>query len=154
MLVVELLPAPEPVLEVRVAPHVPVTLALVDHHRSVVRTGPGAGAVDRATVSERPETVGMLRYLFHSLWEEAEPWTAVGELPEDEHLRNVLTMLAQGCTDEQIAARLNVSKRTVSRSVARIMRELNARSRFEAGALAARLGWFRGGRRVGSAARP
>ncbi|CAL9304995.1 response regulator transcription factor [Streptomyces sp. SudanB52_2052] len=61
---------------------------------------------------------------------------------EKGHAQEVLRMLANGSTDEQIAHRLVVSKRTVSRTVARLLDEMNARSRFEAGAIAARRGYL------------
>ncbi|TVL91493.1 helix-turn-helix transcriptional regulator [Streptomyces sp. SAJ15] len=132
-------------IQVRTAAEVPVTMALVDDATSAVVAEPGRGAPrgeDSVSVSRCPDTVSMLHYLFLGLWEGSTPLAVESWSPDDDQSLDVLRMLARGLTDEQIAHRLDVSKRTVSRTVAKLMRELNARSRFEAGALATRLGWF------------
>ncbi|MFC3495800.1 helix-turn-helix transcriptional regulator [Glycomyces rhizosphaerae] len=54
----------------------------------------------------------------------------------------VLRLLASGAKDEAIARSLGVSVRTVTRIVAELTSELGATSRFQAGVLAARLGWL------------
>lgn len=56
--------------------------------------------------------------------------------------RELLVLLMAGCTDETAAARLEVSVRTIRRTVADIMSRLGARSRFQAGAKAAGRGWL------------
>ncbi|NKI43168.1 helix-turn-helix transcriptional regulator [Streptomyces physcomitrii] len=133
-------------IQVRTAPQVPVTMALVDDSTSAVFVDQGEDAAhgtQTVSFSRCPDTVDVLHYLFLGLWEEAAPLVVENWAPpEDDQSQEVLRMLARGLTDEQIAHRLDVSKRTVSRTVAKLMRELNARSRFEAGAQASRLGWF------------
>ncbi|MFB7501976.1 helix-turn-helix transcriptional regulator [Streptomyces broussonetiae] len=131
-------------IRIRAVARTPVTFALLDHQTSVVGQDEGLdGGLDGSvTTSDCSETTGMLRYVFHGLWEEGTPLTAGGHAPDDEQFQDVLRLLASGYTDEQIAASLDVSKRTVSRTVSRLMQELNAQSRFEAGALAARRGWL------------
>jgi DNA-binding CsgD family transcriptional regulator len=47
--------------------------------------------------------------------------------------RNVVRLLALGLSDDQIARKLGVSRRTVQRAIARLMDRLGATSRFEAG---------------------
>ncbi|UQA90596.1 helix-turn-helix transcriptional regulator [Streptomyces halobius] len=54
--------------------------------------------------------------------------------------RGILELLRDGNTDETAARKMNVSLRTYRRHVAEIMRELDATSRFEAGARAVELG--------------
>jgi DNA-binding CsgD family transcriptional regulator len=54
----------------------------------------------------------------------------------------VLRLLASGTKDEAIARSLGVSVRTVTRIVAELTGQLGATSRFQAGVLAARLGWL------------
>jgi len=54
--------------------------------------------------------------------------------------REVLTLLAHGLTNRQLAARLIVSEHTVHRHVTNILRKLDAPSRAAAAALAARHG--------------
>ncbi|MFS8103301.1 helix-turn-helix transcriptional regulator [Lentzea alba] len=63
----------------------------------------------------------------------------VPEFPEE--WKALLRLLKEGCTDEQAARRLGVSTRTVGRITAELMAQLGARSRFEAGVLAALKGW-------------
>ncbi|WP_322779451.1 response regulator transcription factor, partial [Frankia sp. Cas4] len=53
----------------------------------------------------------------------------------------VLRLLAAGMTDEAIARKIGVSTRTIRRQTSEIMDQLDAGSRFQAGILAARLGW-------------
>ncbi|WP_020629949.1 LuxR C-terminal-related transcriptional regulator [Amycolatopsis alba] len=54
----------------------------------------------------------------------------------------LLKLLAAGCTDAAAAGRLHISHRTARRMMAALMERLGARSRFEAGVKAARLGWL------------
>ncbi|MFE0464551.1 LuxR C-terminal-related transcriptional regulator [Kitasatospora sp. NPDC058965] len=56
--------------------------------------------------------------------------------------QELLTLLAQGLTDEAVAKRLEVSVRTERRMVAAVMRRLEAVGRFQAGAEAARRLWI------------
>ena len=54
--------------------------------------------------------------------------------------RDVLSLLASGQTDKEIASALAISNRTVSNHVARILGKLGARSRAEAAVRAVRHG--------------
>ncbi|MGI5418904.1 LuxR C-terminal-related transcriptional regulator [Actinomadura luteofluorescens] len=54
--------------------------------------------------------------------------------------RHLLTLLAAGLKDEAVARHTGMGARTVSRHVARLLRTLNARTRFQAGVHAARRG--------------
>ncbi|MFL6129412.1 MAG: LuxR C-terminal-related transcriptional regulator [Mycobacteriales bacterium] len=78
------------------------------------------------------------------LWEHgAEVRAGAAVLPEPSPLpRNalVLRLLADGLTDDAVARRIGVSVRTVRNDVASVMVSLGARSRFQAGVRAARLG--------------
>jgi len=51
-------------------------------------------------------------------------------------------MLENGFTDEGISRKMDVSIRTVRRTMADLMKRLNAQSRFQAGAEAVRRGWI------------
>jgi DNA-binding NarL/FixJ family response regulator len=95
--------------------------------------------------------VAALAYYFENLWHQASPLDAVGDANRDiaqepslpftsaEHL--TLQMLAEGTTDEAIARKLDISVRTVRRTVVKLIQVLGARSRFEAAVLAAKRGW-------------
>ena len=56
--------------------------------------------------------------------------------------RLILTLLAAGVPDATVARRVGVSQRTFDRRVRSVMDRLNARTRFQAGVLAARRGWL------------
>ncbi|WP_326596913.1 helix-turn-helix transcriptional regulator [Streptomyces sp. NBC_01803] len=56
--------------------------------------------------------------------------------------REVLLQMASGRTNEEIAQRLGVSQRSVSRIVAGLMTRLGATNRFQAGTRAAASGWL------------
>jgi DNA-binding NarL/FixJ family response regulator len=56
--------------------------------------------------------------------------------------RLLLSQLAGGAKDEQIARALGLSVRTVRRRVAELLVELGADSRFQAGVEAVRRGWI------------
>ena len=46
--------------------------------------------------------------------------------------KEILTLLAKGLTDKEIALKLNISKRTVNTHVSNILNGLNARNRVHA----------------------
>ena len=56
--------------------------------------------------------------------------------------REVLDLLAAGLTDKETAARLNLSPRTVEMHVARLLENLNCRTRAEAVRKASERGWL------------
>lgn len=82
--------------------------------------------------------------LADQLWEQGtEVRASTAALPDPSPLpRNavVLRLLADGLTDDAVARRIGVSVRTVRNDVASVMLSLGARSRFQAGVRAARLG--------------
>lgn len=87
-----------------------------------------------------PATVDLLRDMLTSQWMAATPYeadvTVSGELANGLH-RSILEHLVLGHTDETVAARLGMSVRTCRRHIATVFAQLGARSRFQAGALAA-----------------
>ncbi|MFJ9890367.1 LuxR C-terminal-related transcriptional regulator [Streptomyces sp. NPDC091287] len=111
---------------------------------------------DRTTAvlvaAERPEALVLrdaafshgLTGLFESCWESALPVPGPASVdragPFEARHRAVLRLLACGVKDEAMARRLGISRRTLTRVIAEIMRELGVENRFEAGARAARLG--------------
>lgn len=64
-----------------------------------------------------------------------------GSEPSEEELE-ILRLLSEGHTDDAVANRLGLSKRTYSRRLDLLWSKLGARSRFEAGALASQRGWL------------
>jgi DNA-binding NarL/FixJ family response regulator len=94
---------------------------------------------------ENPGTLALIIALFESVWQSAQPF---GTRPEREpeqlsaHQAEVLRLMAQGLTDDAIAHHLGVSTRTVRRTVSGLLTQLDARSRFQAGVQAVRLGYL------------
>jgi DNA-binding CsgD family transcriptional regulator len=128
---------------VRTVPEVPADGLVIDGTAALVPTGrPGTAGV---AVFRLPSVVTTVWELFERIWPGAVPFLAT-DLPETAELtlrqREVLTLLWEGHTDESAAARLQVSVRTIRRTVSDIMNRLGARSRFQAGAKAADRGWL------------
>ncbi|GAB2694182.1 helix-turn-helix transcriptional regulator [Thalassiella azotivora] len=136
---------------VRVHPRPPLQCVLVDDACAVLPCDPASVRVGAWVVRDN----GLLhpvRLLLADLWAAGVPV----ELPTDEpaaggedaadgaRVREVFRLLAQGLKDDSVARRLDTSVRTVRRLVAEGMRVLGADSRFEAGVLAQRRGWFDG----------
>ncbi|GAA4223972.1 hypothetical protein GCM10022254_02420 [Actinomadura meridiana] len=127
----------------RVMENPPAKLVIVDDEMALM---PLQGDEPGITAIIRPSTLlDILISVFNSCWEEATPlypdqesaavWPRLSDA--DRHL---LTLLATGLKDEAVARHTGMGARTVSRHVARLLRTLNARTRFQAGVHAARRG--------------
>lgn len=130
----------------RVTDRIAERMIILDEKVAVVPIDPG-NSRRGALVVRHPVLVSGLLDLFQRTWDAAEelpfrPGTGpatTGPSPQDLRL---LTLLASGGTDESIAREFDISVRHLRRRIARLMIELAARSRFEAGAEAARRGWL------------
>ncbi|MGI5499971.1 helix-turn-helix domain-containing protein [Lentzea sp. CA-135723] len=85
--------------------------------------------------------------MFEGEWAQAAPLDVaapdVGDgAHPDEETRALLTMMKAGLTDTAIARANGWSTRTTYRRLQRLMNELGASSRFQAGSLAERRGWL------------
>ncbi|MFC1231492.1 MULTISPECIES: helix-turn-helix domain-containing protein [Streptomyces] len=129
--------------ETRTVPSLPMRMILCD--RSV--------AVVPVDVDESHQGAFVIRYqsiicalgeLFEYVWNRADslgaPSAPSSDGPSDRDLA-LLAMLGDGLTDEGISRKMGVSIRTVRRTMADLMRRLNAQSRFQAGTEAVRRGW-------------
>jgi DNA-binding CsgD family transcriptional regulator len=115
--------------EVRTLPVVPAEATVVDAALALLPDGDPAGL----TLMRLPGVVTTAVALFEQLWASAAPLAR----PLGPRERELLSLLAAGCTDESAAARLGISVRTVRRMMSTIMAGLGARSRFQAGLRAA-----------------
>ncbi|MGK8504465.1 LuxR C-terminal-related transcriptional regulator [Nocardia asiatica] len=88
-------------------------------------------------------TLELLIKTFDVLWAMAAP-ISVNPAAEalDERDRAILTLMGLGATDDTIARRLGMSRRTVVRRTARLLERLGASTRFQAGVQATRRGWL------------
>lgn len=100
----------------------------VSRDRSVAAPVPW-GAIDEAevVVLRGSPIVGAFAELFEHRWALARPWSS----SDDRDV--VLDLLAEGCSDDEVADRLGISVRTVRRRVAEAMRAHGASTRFELG---------------------
>ncbi|MBW6432473.1 helix-turn-helix transcriptional regulator [Actinoplanes hulinensis] len=129
--------------EVRTAPLLPPRMLIFDRAIAIVPIDPGHTAQGVLQLSGLG-VVASLVTLYEQVWRTAVPLGAVardsdGITPIQ---RELLQLLAQGHTDSSAATRLGLSERTCRRAMAELMERLGARSRFEAGLLAAREGWI------------
>ncbi|GAA3304550.1 helix-turn-helix transcriptional regulator [Dactylosporangium vinaceum] len=130
--------------EVRAAPLLPPRMLVFDRATAIVPIDP-ANTRDGVLRLTGRGVVTSLVALFEQVWTSAVPLGASrardreGATPQE---RELLKLLGHGHTDESAAKRLGVSERTCRRMMADMMERLGARSRFEAGLLAARAGWL------------
>ncbi|WP_234320184.1 helix-turn-helix domain-containing protein [Streptomyces sp. SBT349] len=122
----------------------PSRLQIYDRVCAVLPLNPGDTASGAALVRD-PTVVGFLCQLFDHCWDEGVEFTEVEveRGPEPSGLeREALLMLAAGRSNEEIADRLGLAQRSVSRLVAQLMARLDATNRFQAGVQAASRGWL------------
>ncbi len=123
--------------QVRTAAILPLRMVIVDRCIAIVPMDT-LGDVEHGAMEVTAEgVVTLLLALFEDTWQQA---TEIGSEPPRDRLtglsevdRQLLDLLADGLTDEAAAKRLGLSVRTVRRTMARLMRQLDATSRFEAG---------------------
>jgi DNA-binding CsgD family transcriptional regulator len=132
-------------VEVRLAEQVPFDLLLFDGTAAVMPSRPGSPG-DPMLVLHGSELMGTYVAIYEDVWSRSAPFSGAAGGERDEHVvvssrqRDVLRLLAEGLTDDQIGTRLGISARTVRRIAADVMEEIGAASRFQAGVLAAGLG--------------
>ncbi|GAA2244993.1 hypothetical protein GCM10010232_35030 [Streptomyces amakusaensis] len=114
---------------------------VVDSRAAVLWTDrPGGGR--QASLISDAASAGALSSLFATGWLTAAPAKPGAEAgrARSETGRRILESLRDGRTDEAAARELAIPLRTYRRYVAEIMREIDASSRFQAGARAVQLG--------------
>lgn len=135
--------------EARVLPHLPIKLHIYDRRMAMLPLTTDTHAHQSRAIVHRSGLLDALLALFDAYWERAHPITGpVESQPGSPRPQlstqeaTVLTMLAAGMKDQAVARQLNVSRRTAARRTERILDLLDASSRFQAGAQAARRGWI------------
>ncbi|GAA1344255.1 helix-turn-helix transcriptional regulator [Saccharothrix algeriensis] len=127
-----------PEVELRVANCSREEIIIVDGNAAIVH---GAQPDhDYAIILHQPAIANALQTLMNSIWDTAIPAPRGRDGVDEAPTAKVLGCLASGQTDESAARELGVSVRTYRRYVARIMQDIGATSRFQAGVLAGRLG--------------
>jgi len=120
----------------RILRDVPLKLVVVDRRTGLLQTGPEVVV----ELGQSALLEALLR-LFELLWQQASPLSpdaSEGPLSCDD--RQLLALAAAGLTDQAIARRLGVAQRTVERRMQRILKALDATTRFQAGLRAGQRG--------------
>jgi sugar-specific transcriptional regulator TrmB/DNA-binding CsgD family transcriptional regulator len=125
--------------EARTCEDVPIKLAIADRSAAILPfTGEHSAMVDSALVVYASTLLDALIRLFDLLWRTASP--VLPSAPSAQPDEQLLALLAAGLKDEAIARQLGVSLRTVHRRTSRLLEDVGARTRFQAGLRAAQLG--------------
>ncbi|WP_436761805.1 LuxR C-terminal-related transcriptional regulator [Streptosporangium sp. V21-05] len=131
---------------IRTLASAPLSALITDRRTALlslrIPQGEAAGPIVLVT---RPGHVSTLLSVFDHLWDTA----SVTPSPEGaspggmSRSRAVLDLLAEGLTDNAVAARLGIAERTVRREVNGLMQSAGATSRFQLALRAQELGWLR-----------
>lgn len=135
---------------IQVGDGLPFSGLVVDDKVALVDLSRHDSRADGSFVVRRRAPVRAVAALFDVAYELSTPMTptlarvsgASDDAPLAPRDRRVLSLLATGATDQQIARGIGVSTRTVERRVASLMQTLSASTRFQAGVQAARRGWI------------
>jgi len=130
--------------EVRTTDELVERLIIFDRETAFLPERPQSGRVRGAAIVREPAIVGFLCGVFEHTWNSAVPFLRDGlpgyQTVSEDLKQAIVRMLARGEKDDVIARRLGVSVRTCRRHIAKIMQDLDATGRFQAGVIAARLG--------------
>ncbi|WP_405445433.1 hypothetical protein [Streptomyces erythrochromogenes] len=139
-------------LQARIGQRLPTSLVLVDRRTCLLPT-PSTPPTPDTPLSDDGGADGaalvfgdsLLHHaalpLFESLWARATP-VGSPDGPLSAEQRELLGLLASGLKDETIARRLGVHVHTARRRITRMLEELDADTRFQAGVQAAIRGWL------------
>src|SRR5215472_3750654 len=134
--------------QARVTADLPVKMFLADDAIGLItlERPDRADSADSALVIHSSSLLDTLSALFEAIWATAVPIRFgdedTGAAGADDDQRMLLGLLAVGLTDEAIGRQLGWHPRTVQRHVRRLMTELGAQTRFQAGLQAVRRGWL------------
>ena len=136
--------------ESRVVHELPMRLIIVD--REVGLTPVRTDVWDQWLVVSASPLLDALISVFDTAWArsravmtaQSDDETSTPSMPATVPVatKQVIVLMAAGLRDKTIGDRLGMNVRTVERHVTRAMELLGARTRFEAGILATRLGWL------------
>ncbi|TDP92839.1 helix-turn-helix domain-containing protein [Labedaea rhizosphaerae] len=129
----------------RVRPRLPIKMVMADEAVAVIPISTSPHVIDAAYIIHASALLDALVTLFEAEWDRAVPISEALTEPApdvDPETTTLLTLLAAGQTDAGIGRALGWSPRTTQRRVQRLMTELNATTRFQAGMNAKARGWL------------
>jgi DNA-binding CsgD family transcriptional regulator len=129
--------------DARVLADHPVKLLIGDDRIGVLIPEPERVGAEGSLVVHASGLLAAFAGLFETLWTLGVPVSAARPAVQlSEKDRVIITLMAAGLTDEAIARRLSLSRRTVVRRIAVLLDRLGATTRFQAGVQAANRGWL------------
>ncbi|SFR28357.1 Homeodomain-like domain-containing protein [Lentzea waywayandensis] len=129
--------------EARVVAVAPTKMILADSHLGLIPLYSTETTLESAVIVHRSALLDSLGALFAKLWADAVPLSLPGQPASSEVSiadARLLALLATGLPDRSIAKQLGLSYRTYQRRLHRLMDELGAQTRFQAGLRAAARG--------------
>ncbi|MEU9317303.1 LuxR family transcriptional regulator [Streptomyces sp. NPDC048295] len=129
-------------VQIRLAADLPTKLITVDRQVTLLPPTDGADPTAAALVISDALLSNAVVPLFEELWNRSMPIGPGGSDAPGHERSELLTLLASGLKDEAIARRLGVHVHTARRRISRLLLELNAETRFQAGVQALRRGWL------------
>ena len=127
--------------DARVLANLPVKLMIGDDRTALLVPEPDRVGVDDSLVVHAGGLLNAFAGLFETLWTLGVPVSG-DRGPLSEQDRRIVSLMAAGVTDDAIARRLSLSRRTVSRRIGELLDRLGATTRFQAGVQAAHRGWL------------
>jgi DNA-binding CsgD family transcriptional regulator len=129
--------------DARVLADHPVKLLIGDDRMALLVPEPERAGVEGSLVVHASGLLNAFAGIFETLWTLGVPVSAAEPAVQlSERDRAVITLMAAGLTDEAIARRLRLSRRTVVRRITALLDRLGATTRFQAGVQAANRGWL------------
>lgn len=129
--------------DARVLADLPVKLLIGDDQTALLVPEPERVGSEGSLVVHASSLLNAFIGLFETLWTLGVPVTAAEPAVRlSEKDRTIITLMAAGLTDEAIARRLQLSRRTVVRRIAVLLDRLGATTRFQVGVQAAHRGWL------------
>jgi DNA-binding CsgD family transcriptional regulator len=129
--------------DARVLADHPVKLLIGDDRTALLIPEPERVGAEGSLVVHASGLLAAFSGLFDTLWTLGVPVSAAAPAVQlSEKDRTIITLMAAGLTDEAIARRLGLSRRTVVRRIAVLLDRLGATTRFQAGVQAAHRGWL------------
>jgi DNA-binding CsgD family transcriptional regulator len=128
--------------QARAVDNVPIKLLIADRSRALIPLDrPGVAGVVHFRSSV---VIDSLVTLFEAVWERAQPYPpqSVGSDTLTPFERHIAGLLCTGMKDDDLAAMVHVSVRTVRRHIASIMDKLGVSTRFAAGVQIVKRGWI------------
>lgn len=127
--------------DARVLAELPVKLIIGDDRTALLVPEPDRTGVDGGLLLHASGLLNGFTAVFETLWTLGVPVTTSGAQLSDRD-RTIITLMAAGVTDDAIARRLRLSRRTVVRRITAMLDRLGATTRFQAGVQAANRGWL------------